>query len=140
MFPAHKNQILLPAFLPFHMHVWENICRWNSYKTDTTSRNTRVGSFCVPDKTNCRNQMGRRCMLGSCGSLLAGWAWSEIHQGTCRLLYIYINADGPIPEIVWAPRRCAIATGNRMFHYTDYIPQEISPFRSMVASNNRKLI
>ena len=23
MFPAHKNQILLPAFLPFHMHVWE---------------------------------------------------------------------------------------------------------------------
>lgn len=54
---------------------------------------------------------------------------------------IYIKyADGPIPEIVWAPRRCAIATGNRMFHYIDYIPQGISPFRSMVASNNRKLI
>ena len=140
-FQPTKIKFCFLKLLPFHMHVWENICRWNSYKTDTTSRNTRIGSFCVPNKTNCRNQWGAdACWAAAAACLQAGHGrkFTKGHAG--YYIYIYINADGPIPEIVWAPRRCAIATGNRIFHYTDYIPQEISPFHSMVTSNNRKLI
>jgi hypothetical protein len=128
------------------LHFCLSICTYGKTSVDgTVIRQTQHLEIHVLDlsasliKQTAATKWGAdACWAAAAACLQAGHGrkFTKGHAG----YYIYINADGPIPEIVWAPRRCAIATGNRMFHYTDYIPQEISPFRSMVASNNRKLI
>ena len=99
-FQPTKIKFCFLKLLPFHMHVWENICRWNSYKTDTTSRNTRIGSFCVPNKTNCRNQWGAdACWAAAAACLQAGHGrkFTKGHAG----YYIYIY------KCRWSdPRNC----------------------------------